>query len=77
MSKPPARRSDKKLFDEIGVKSEAKGEQRMLLTVLEARGLRPSEAERERILGCWDSVVLERWGTRAVNAASMADVFRD
>ncbi|MCP2335638.1 hypothetical protein [Actinomadura rupiterrae] len=68
---------DKKLFHEISAKSEAKAGQRMLLTVLEARGLRPSESERRRILDCRDSAVLELWGARAVSAESMSDVFAD
>ncbi|MDA0632707.1 hypothetical protein OUY22_04705 [Nonomuraea sp. MCN248] len=46
-------------------KGEAKGKAQAVLLVLETRGLRPSEDERQRVMSCTDTVTLERWLRRA------------
>ena len=56
---------------------EARGEAKALLAVLAARGLEVDTATRERILGCMDPGLLERWITRAVTASSLAEVFAE
>jgi hypothetical protein len=56
---------------------EVKGEARALLAVLAARGLEVDTATRERILGCIDPGLLERWITRAVTASSLGEVFAE
>lgn len=53
------------------------GESRMLLTVLHARGLNLTDAERERIRTCTDHDRLAAWAVRAATATSMAEVFED
>jgi hypothetical protein len=60
-------------------KLEGKAEGRLegkvesLLGVLVGRGLAPSEAQRQRILGCRDLATLDRWLQRAVSATSVDD----
>jgi hypothetical protein len=43
--------------------------------VLDARGLKVTAAQRERIVGCADLKQLQDWITRAATAATAADVF--
>ncbi|KAB2348621.1 hypothetical protein F8566_17190 [Actinomadura rudentiformis] len=54
---------------------EVKGERRALLTVLNARGLEVSAAERERITSCSDVEQLQEWVRRAATVEATADVF--
>ncbi|MFG1998039.1 hypothetical protein ACGFNU_02690 [Spirillospora sp. NPDC048911] len=49
--------------------------QQSLLTVLNARGMEVSAAERERITSCSDVAQLRDWIKRAVTAEATADVF--
>jgi hypothetical protein len=49
---------------------------RLLLRVLEKRGLPVSAGERAQIEGCRDPALIERWVEAAVDAQSAADVFR-
>lgn len=53
---------------------EAKGRQDSLLTLLRARGLRPSRADEARILACNEVAKLHRWIERAATAASVREV---
>lgn len=57
-------------------KGRIEGVVRSLWTVLEARGLRPSAAQRARIERCRDYEQLEVWLRRAMLAKSMAEVLR-
>lgn len=59
----------------FGASWEARGEAKMLLKVLAARGLTVDEATRAKILACTDVAQLERWGERAVSASSLDEVF--
>jgi len=54
---------------------EAKGEARMILRVLSARGLHVPAEIRRRVLSCGDTSQLETWGDRAATAASIEEVF--
>lgn len=54
---------------------EVKGEARMLLRVLEARGIDVPEDVRARIAECADPDQLETWADRAVTATSIHDLF--
>jgi len=51
------------------------GEAEAILTVLEARNLDVSDAERERIAGCTDLRQLETWVGRAVTVEKSSDLF--
>jgi Uma2 family endonuclease len=50
---------------------------RALLAIMDARGLRPTLAHKQRIEACLDLACLERWSTRAVRATSPDDIFGD
>ena len=54
-------------------KAEAKAQ--AVLTVLEARGLAVSEAQRAEVLGCTDLERLDGWVRQAVTAKTTADLF--
>jgi hypothetical protein len=47
----------------------------LLLTLLAARGLRSTAAQRRRIQGTHSLETLRRWGERAATAATTAAVF--
>jgi hypothetical protein len=53
----------------------AAGEADAILRVLNARGLKVTAAQRERILGCTNLEQLQGWITRAATAAKVADIF--
>jgi hypothetical protein len=55
---------------------KAEGEAESILTVLEARGLDVTDADRERITACTDLRQLKKWLTRAVTAENTSDLFR-
>jgi hypothetical protein len=55
--------------------SEAKAA--AVLAVLEARGLDVPAQARERIVGCRDLVLLDRWIVRAVSVSSIEVLFTD
>lgn len=63
------------LFAEGEAKGEAKGEARAILTVLESRGVTITEETRQRIESCADVQQLDTWLGRAVNAATIDDLF--
>ena len=52
----------------------AEGKVESLLTVLEARGLRPTVEQRARIEACSDVELLDQWTLEAVTALSVDDV---
>ena len=56
-------------------KGEARGRASALIAVLEARNLHPTAEQRERLEGCRDYALLERWLLRAVKANSASEVF--
>ena len=54
---------------------EARGEARMLLRVLQRRGLVVDAAARARIEGCGDLATLERWADAALGASSVEELW--
>lgn len=48
-----------------------------LVTVLDARGLSISDAQRARILACSDAAILDTWLVRATHATRVEDVLGD
>jgi hypothetical protein len=62
-------------IDHIEARGEARGEARMILRFLSARGLQVTDEVRERVLSCTDTAQLEVWGDRAATAASAEDIF--
>ena len=63
-------------LEAVRAESEARGEARALLTVLEARGVAVSEAERETILNCLDLEQLRVWLQRAVVVDTAVALFQ-
>ena len=53
----------------------AEGKAGAILAVLATRGIAVEEALRQRILGCLDESILDRWLVRAVSARSAEEVF--
>jgi hypothetical protein len=58
-------------------KGEAKGEARAVLRLLDARGLAPSQEQRQQVTSCTDATQLDRWLDRAITAGTVAEVFAD
>ncbi|GAB4002626.1 hypothetical protein GCM10029992_41400 [Glycomyces albus] len=56
-------------------RGEARGEAKMLLLILEQRGIALDESDRERIIGCTDLEQLQYWGTRAFQVDSAERLF--
>ncbi|GAA1426643.1 hypothetical protein GCM10009601_35950 [Streptomyces thermospinosisporus] len=54
---------------------QAEGRAKDILVLLAHRGVEVPEEARERILGCSDLGMLSVWFTRAITAASVAEVF--
>jgi len=54
---------------------EARGEAKAILAVLEARGLAPTEQQRQRILACADLEQLNTWVRKAVILADVEELF--
>jgi hypothetical protein len=65
------------LLDQGRAEGEARGEAKMLLRVLAARGFAVTDDVRERVVGCTDTGKLETWADRAVTASSITEVFSD
>ena len=59
---------------EFAKKHQAEGQARALLSVLQARGLAVTDAQRDQVLACTDRAVLDGWIARAAVATSMDDV---
>jgi pyrroloquinoline quinone (PQQ) biosynthesis protein C len=66
-----------RIHDQGMAEGEAKGEAKALLRLLFARGLAPSEAQRNQVTTCTDSAQLDLWFDRAITAATAAEVFAD
>ena len=54
---------------------EARGEAQAVLAVLEARGLVPTEQQRQRILDCTDLKQLNSWVRNAVTLVDVEELF--
>jgi len=52
------------------------GEREALFEVLDARGLKVEEAERQRILACTDLMQLKRWLRQAVSVRATEELFK-
>jgi hypothetical protein len=65
------------LLDQGRAEGEARGEAKILLRVLAARGFAVTDDVRERVVGCTDTGRLETWADRAVTATSITEVFTD
>ena len=66
-----------RIHDQGMAEGEAKGEAKALLRLLAARGLAPSEAQRNQVTSCTDAAQLDLWFDRAVTVGTAAEVFAD
>ncbi|RDI67769.1 hypothetical protein [Nocardia pseudobrasiliensis] len=67
--------SSQKLFAEIREEARAETLQRSLLTILTHRGFELAQADRDRIAACDDSDRLQTWLERAIDCATVDEVF--
>lgn len=59
---------------ELRREAAARGKAEMLLAVLAARGVVPSDIVRQKVLACTDLLKLDRWAADAATVASPVDV---
>jgi hypothetical protein len=52
----------------------ADGEARLLLEILVQRGLPITAAQQERIAGCTDQAMLDRWAEQVLTASSVEEL---
>lgn len=74
LSKMPESRPFRRFRLRMEAAGEIRGKQEALLTILGARGLRISPAQRSRITECSDVARLGQWIARAVTATSTTQV---
>lgn len=67
--------TQRRAFAEAETRGEAKAKAQDILKILAKRELALSEAHRERVLGCTDLVVLDRWFDRALTVATIDELF--
>ena len=67
----------KTLVERIQDESKAEGIAEALIRVLDARGLAPTDEQRQRVASCADPAQLDRWVDRAATAVTAAEVFAD
>jgi hypothetical protein len=63
------------VVSELEAKAEAKGEAKVIVRVLDKRGIELTEAQRERILGCVDLELLGRWLDASLDVTSADEIF--
>ena len=56
-------------------RGKAEGEAQAVLAVLEARGLTPTEQQRQRVLACTDLEQLNSWVRKAVTLVDVEELF--
>jgi hypothetical protein len=66
-----------RIHDEGIAEGEAKGKGEAVLRLLDARGLAPSQEQRDRVTSSTDPAQLDLWFDRAVTARTAAEVFTD
>jgi hypothetical protein len=64
-------------YDKGRAAGEVIGARTALLTVITARGIPRGDDDRARIEACADVAALDAWLTRAVRAATSAEIFGD
>jgi len=60
--------------EEIEARGEARGEAKILLRLLDRRGLTVSAEQRQQIQDCTDAAQIEAWVDRVLNAQTAEDV---
>lgn len=65
----------RKYFSEGKAEGKAEGEARLLLRLIDRKGIAISAHDRERVLACTDTAQIEAWADRAFDATSRDDIF--
>ena len=58
-------------------RGKAEGKAEAVLKLLDARGLAPTDGQRQQVTSSTDSAQLDRWFDRAITASRAAEVFAD
>ena len=58
-------------------KGKAEGKAEDVLKLLDARGLAPSQKQRDQVKSCADPAQLDLWFDRAITVSTAAEVFAD
>lgn len=66
-----------RIHDQGVAEGKAKGKAEGVLKLLDARGLAPSQEQRQRVMSCTDPAQLDLWFDRAITASTAAEVFAD
>jgi len=66
-----------RIHDQGIAEGEARGKAEAVLKLLDARGLAPTDGQRQQVTSSTDSAQLDRWFDRAITASSAAEVFAD
>jgi hypothetical protein len=64
-----------RIHDQGIAEGEAKGKAEAVLKLLDARGLAPSQDQRNQVTTCSDPAQLDLWFDRAITASTVAEVF--
>lgn len=66
-----------RIHDQGIAEGEAKGKAEAVLKLLDARGLAPTDEQRQQVTASTDPAQLDRWFDRAITARTAAEVFAD
>jgi hypothetical protein len=58
-------------------KGKAEGKAEAVLRLLDARGLAPTDGQRQQVASSTDPAQLDLWFDRAISAGTAAEVFKD
>jgi hypothetical protein len=66
-----------RIHDEGIAEGEARGEAKVVLRLLDVRGVALTQEQRDQVTACTDAVQLDRWLDRVITASTAAEVFAD
>jgi hypothetical protein len=67
--------SEKTLIERIYDHGVAEGKAKVMIKLLDARGLTPTDAQRRQVTSAIDLAQLDLWFDRAITASTAAEVF--
>jgi hypothetical protein len=66
-----------RIHDEGIAEGEARGEAKVVLRLLDVRGVALTQEQRDQVTACTDAVQLDRWLDRVITASTAAELFAD
>jgi hypothetical protein len=66
-----------RIHDQGIAEGEARGKAEAVLKLLDARGLAPTDEQRQQVTSSTDPAQLDLWFDRAITASTAAEVFAD